>query len=177
MWRPRYTTETREDAAVNERQYRGTAKLWIRFVVLSALVAVCGWLIAKAGVVLAQRTGLSETAVGAVFTAATTSLPELVTCLAAVRQGALTLAVSDIIGGNVFDTLFVSLSDTAYRDGSLLHAVGPEGFFVTALPVLLTAVLLTGMIQRERSGIFNIGFESALGLILYLGGVGVMLSR
>jgi len=176
MWRPQHTDETREDPPAGKPHFGGMTKLWGGFAGLAALVGAAGWLIAQTGVVLSQRTGLSETGVGAVFSAVSTSLPELVTCLAAVRQGALTLAVGDIIGGNVFDTLFVSLSDAAYRDGSILHAGGPRAPFVTALPVLLTGILLMGMVRREKGGIANIGFESALVLLLYAGGVALMLS-
>ena len=92
------------------------------------------------------------------------------------RQGALTLAVSDIIGGNVFDTLFVSLSDAAYRDGSILHAAGSRGTFATALPVLLTGVMLMGLVRREKRGIANIGFESFFVLLLYVAGAVLMLA-
>jgi cation:H+ antiporter len=177
MWRPQRTPETREDLPARERHYSGMRELWVRFAALAVLVGLAGWLVARTGVALAARTGLSETGVGAAFTAVSTSLPELVTCIAAVRLGALTLAVGDIIGGNVFDTLFISLSDAAYRKGSLLHAVGPGALFVTALPVLLTGVLLMGLVRREKRGIANIGFESFFVLLLYVGGLLVMLSR
>ncbi len=176
MWRPRLTAETREDRPASERNYGGMVKIWVGFALLSVAVAVAGWVIAKTGIVIAQRTGMSETGVGAIFSAISTSLPELVTCIAAVRQGALTLAVSDIIGGNVFDTLFVSLSDAAYRDGSILHAVGPRGIFATALPVLLTGVMLMGLVRREKRGIANIGFESFFVLLLYVAGAVLMLA-
>jgi cation:H+ antiporter len=150
-------------------------RLWVELAVLAGLIGAAGWIIANSSVVIALRTGMSETAVGAIFSAVSTSLPELVTCIAAVRQGALTLAVGDIIGGNVFDTLFITLSDAAYRDGSILHAVGTQGVFVTALAVLVTGVMLMGMVRREKSGIVNIGFESFLVLLLYAVGLAVML--
>lgn len=175
MWQPRRTDETREDRPAKQRRYGGMARLWLEFALLAALVALAGWVIARAGVVLSARLGLSETAVGALFTAVSTSLPELVTCIAAVRQGALTLAVGDIIGGNVFDTLFVSLSDLAYRDGSILHAAGAQAPFVTTLPVLLTGILLMGLVRREKSGIANIGFESFGVLLIYLGAAALLL--
>jgi cation:H+ antiporter len=43
---------------------------------------------------------------------------ELVTTIAAVRRGALQLAVGGIIGGNTFDTLFLTAADVSYREGS-----------------------------------------------------------
>jgi cation:H+ antiporter len=175
MWRPENTPETRTDTPSERRVYSGMTRLWVELAVLAGLIGAAGWIIANSSVVIALRTGMSETAVGAIFSAVSTSLPELVTCIAAVRQGALTLAVGDIIGGNVFDTLFITLSDAAYRDGSILHAVGTQGVFVTALAVLVTGVMLMGMVRREKSGIVNIGFESFLVLLLYAVGLAVML--
>lgn len=39
----------------------------------------------------------------------------------------------------------------------------------------MTGVLLLGMLRRERRGIANIGFESALIFVLYLGGTPVLI--
>lgn len=169
MWRPQMTPETQRDQPAHEVRKEGLAGLWLRFAALAATVAVGGWGVARSGVFIAESTGLSETAVGALFTAVTTSLPELVTAIAAVRQGALKLAVSDIIGGNAFDTLFLAVADGAYREGSIYHAVTSFQLFLLALSVLLTGILLMGLVRREKSGIANIGFESFLILVLYVG--------
>jgi cation:H+ antiporter len=101
-----------------------------------------------------------------------TSLPELVTTVAAVRRGALTLAVSDIVGGNFFDVLFVVAADLVYFGGSLFHGegVGRRDVFVAGLTILLNVVLLLGLLYRQRRGPGNIGFESVLLLVLYIGG-------
>lgn len=77
----------------------------------------------------------SSTLLGSLFTAIFTSLPELVISIAAVRQGALTLAIGDIIGGNSFDILFVAFSDMAYGAGSIDHALTPSQTFVIALTI------------------------------------------
>jgi cation:H+ antiporter len=55
-----------------------------------------------------------------VFTASANSLPELVTAVAAVRAGAVGLAVGDAIGGNSFEVLFLAAADLAYRFESAL---------------------------------------------------------
>ena len=93
------------------------------------------------------------------------------TAVAAVRRGALTLAVSDIIGGNAFDTLFCGAADLAYRDGSIYHAVqgtlGRQEQFLIAVTILMTATLVLGLVRREKSGIGNIGFESIALLGIY----------
>lgn len=111
---------------------------------------------------------------GTLFTATSTSLPEAVIAIAAVRRGALTLAVGDILGGNSFDVLFLAFSDMLYREGSLYHAVTDVQSFWVALSLLMAAVLLLGLLRRERYGIGNIGFESVLVLLLYLTGIVVL---
>lgn len=174
-WKPVRTQDTWEDHPDQDADGGAPAwRVWTAFLLSAAVVGVAGWVVGISGIGLVRHTGLSETLVGTLFTAVATSLPELVTTLAAVRQGALTLAVGGIIGGNTFDVLFLVFSDVAYREGSIYHAVGNQPLFVIALTILLTAFLLMGLIRRERSGVANIGFESAAVLALYLVGMGVL---
>ncbi len=167
MWQPAQTPETRQDVPDDKARSEGLLWLSIRFATLAALVGGAGWIVARCGMALTEKTGLTETSVGAVFTAISTSLPELVTAIAAVRQGALTLAVGSIIGGNAFDTLFLAASDIAFREGSIYHALTQRPLFLLSLTILLTAILLMGLVRREKKGIGNIGFESFFILLLY----------
>jgi len=170
MWTPRITPETRADRPHRlHLTRRQVAALWSQFAVCGGVVSGAGYVVAQTGIALQAETGLSEALIGGLFTAVITSLPELVTSVAAVRQGALTLAVGGIVGGNCFDVLFVSFSDLAYRQGSIYHAVGRSQIFMLGLTLLLTGVLLLGMLRREKHGIGNIGFESFLILVLYVG--------
>jgi cation:H+ antiporter len=98
-------------------------------------------------------------------------MPELVIALAAVRRGALNLAVGNILGGNCFDVLFLAAADAAYRGGSLYHAVSGTQIGWLALGILLNGVLLLGMLRRQRHGPGNIGFEGVLVLAMYALGV------
>jgi cation:H+ antiporter len=169
MWAPKITSDTVEDQpdAANQAGLR-TSRVVIRFALLAGVVALSGYALAQAGIVIAAESPLSEGVVGSLFTAVSSSLPELIVSLAAVRQGALTLAVGNIIGGNCFDVIFVALADVAYLDGSILHAVTTEQQFGVALALLMTSVLLLGLLHREKNGIANIGWESVTILLLYL---------
>lgn len=176
-WFAHQTDETLQDAPDElDTKKRSLLSLWGRFLVLSLLVGVAGYVIAKTGVQIADRTGLEESVVGGLFTAVSTSLPELVTSIAAVRRGALTLAVGGIIGGNSFDVLFIAFSDVGYRPGSIYHAITNEQVFIIALTLLLTGILLMGLLRREKWGILGIGFESFLVVILYLGSFSLLFS-
>ena len=180
MWKPVHTDETRHDEPEDEEDEtaaKSTPRLVTEFLALMAAMGVAGWLIAQTGSALIDRVGLSASLVGALMTAVATSLPELVTTIAAVRRGALQLAVGGIIGGNMFDTLFLTLSDSAYRDGSLYHAAQPDDVFWIAVSLLMTAALLAGLITRERHGPVKMGIDSLALLGIYAGAIAIQVLK
>lgn len=168
-WRPAQTAETVTDQPDPRSDHSSLRSLWLRFGIAAIAVAGAGFVIAESGIALANKTGLSESLIGVLFTSVSTSAAELVTSIAAVRRGALTLAVSGIIGGNAFDALLVPMSDLAYRGGSIYHAISRESMFLAAGALAMTIVLLMGLLRREKSGIGNIGLEGWLVLSLYFG--------
>ena len=86
-----------------------------------------------------RSTPLSGSVVGGLVTSVLhVNLSELVTAIAAVRIGALTLAVGDIVGGNTFDVLFAAVADVLYRPGSVYHAIEPQTTFLLALTIVLS---------------------------------------
>ena len=172
-WQPEQTAETVEDEPEEDDDPASLAQLWGRFALMALTVAVSGFVIAQSGLSIAEQTPLSGTVVGGVLTSVASSLPELVTVIAATRAGALTLAVGDIVGGNVFDVLFVGAADIAFREGSVYHALGDSDLFLLALTMLLTSVLVAGLVHREEKGI---GFEGIAMLVLYVGGVLILFS-
>ncbi len=171
MWQPRQTQETQTDELDKDggTSDQSLISLVIRFGLVTATVGTAGWALERAGVGISTNTGLSESFIGGLLTALSTSLPELVTSIAAVQRGAVILAVSGIIGGNAFDTLLLAFTDIAYRQGSIYHALGDRQIFLMALTIIMTGILIMGLVRREEHGIANIGFESFLILLLYFG--------
>lgn len=173
MWRPSFTRETQQDVPDDIDQMPPLPRLGIEFSALTAGLAIAGFLLEPTANKIASASGLSLTAVGVLFTAVSTSIPELVTSIAAVRRGALTLAIGGIIGGNAFDTLFMAASDVAYRNGSIYHAMRDSSQLWVALTLLMCGILMMGLIRRQEQGIARIGSESFAIIVLY--GVGVCL--
>lgn len=175
MWHPRMTSATIKDRPDNDSwKNKPILQVTATFIISAIVIILAGFLLTESSQALMEHTGLSESFVGALLVAAGTSIPELVTAVAAVRRGALTLAVGGIIGGNIFDTLFAGAADIAYTEGSVYHAISPHESFLITLTILLTAILLVGLLHRQKQGVANIGFESAAILILYLAGMAVI---
>jgi len=169
MWKAVKTKETKED--IPEKANLQDLKLStviLRFIALGVVIATAGFLIAQSAIIISNSTALSESIIGAVFTSISSSLPELIVSLAAVRQGALTLAVGNIIGGNTFDVLFVSFSDIGYRKGSILHTFQSGQIYLIILTIILTTILCLGLLYRQKEGLAKIGWESALLIAVFL---------
>lgn len=168
MWRATVTDETREETsdASESDDERSNARLWGTFAVYAALTALAGYVVGEASIALVGLTGVSQTLFGTTFTAIANSLPELVTAIAAVRIGAVGLAVGDIIGGNAFEILFLSLADFVTPQ-SIYRDMTPDDQATGLFAGLMVLIVLLGMMKREKSGAFNIGFESVFVFGLY----------
>jgi cation:H+ antiporter len=175
MWQPKRTSQTREEQPEDDRDPHSTASMWGSFALLAALTGLAGYATERAASRLTDLTALSEQMTGVALTSVATSLPELVTSVAAVRRGALALAVSGILGGNAYDTLFVAFADIAYREGAIYHAMSHKLLLFTALPIVMTAILLMGLMRREEHGAGNIGFEGMALLTLYVSALGLLI--
>jgi len=154
MWKPKITSATVEDIPDVLNYSANMGRLIFGFVVNALAVTAAGAVVAHTSGNLVEQTGLNETVAGVLFSGIATSLPELVTTVASVRRGALTLAVSDIVGGNFFDVLFVFAADLVYLHGSIYHAKGVNGDaqFLTSLAIFLNIILLLGLLFRHADG-------------------------
>jgi cation:H+ antiporter len=179
MWLPRMSrgtvTEEQQEKPGNPAR-RSRVALYLQFAVSALAVALSGWLLASAGVVIVERTGLSAGVVGGILIAVSTSLPELVIAVTAIRLGALTLAVGDIVGGNAFDTLFVAVADIFYRRGPIYADVVETEQLWLGCAMVMNAILLMGLLYRQKRGPANIGVESWAMLACYLGTVAYLLA-
>ncbi|MDG4803740.1 hypothetical protein O7618_24855 [Micromonospora sp. WMMD980] len=152
MWQAIATAETRPDVPHNDNalNQRPPAWLWTNFAVVGFLVAAGGWLVALAADSVVETTGLSAGFVGAVLMGVVNALPETVTAIAAVRRGAVTLAIATVLGGNILDVLTLAAGDIAYRQRSIYHTDGDQELLATTTSLFMTAALLGGLLIRPK---------------------------
>jgi len=111
-------------------------------VAAAVVILLVGTRLTAVADVLAERTGLGEAVVGAIFLGAT-SLSGIVTSVTAAGDGRAELAVSNAVGGNAAQTVFPAVADAAYRRANLDHAAAsPANLAQGALLVTLLAVPL-----------------------------------
>lgn len=150
--------------------------LWTHFVLYALLLAVAGVALESATETIGPRIGLEETAAGALVAGVVTSLPELVTVVAAARVGAVELAVGDLIGSSALDVALLGLADAFYTQGSIFELLGRPEITLIGVSVALVSMLLVGLARREPAGIGSVGVESYLMLVVYVGGAVVLVT-
>jgi cation:H+ antiporter len=153
-----------------ERAYADRSTPWLvgLFLVASALVLVAGIALALASSALAQQTGLGGSFIGSTLLAASTSLPEVSTTLAAVQIGAYSLAVSNIFGSNALMVGLLLLADVSYLEGPILEQTGPAIAFGAAAGIVATAIYLAGLIERRDRQVWRLGIDSVV-MVAFLG--------
>ena len=150
------------------------AKLAGKTALAAAVVLVAGFFLAKTGEAIAQQTGLGTSFVGAVLLAASTSLPEVSTVLAAVRLKRYEMAVADVFGTNLFNVTILFAVDVLYDGPPVLREVGPFAGFGALLAIVLTSIYLVGMIERRDRTVARMGYDSLAVLAVYLAGIAVL---
>jgi cation:H+ antiporter len=140
------------------------------FLVTAAAVIVAGARLARDGDTIADRTGLGAGWVGAILVAGATSLPEIATDVAAVRQGESNLATGDLFGSSMANMLILGGADLLTRNTQLMHAVPVSQAMVGVLAMALTGVAAAGVLAGQEYTVFGIGWAPlTIGLGYVLG--------
>jgi cation:H+ antiporter len=142
-----------------------------RFVATTGVIVVAAPFLASSANDIAQSTGIGATFVGSSLVAITTSLPELVTAVAAVRLGAFDLAVGNLFGSNAFNMCILLFTDIAYRSAPLLSVASSTHVFTAFLSILLMNIGIMGIIYRAEKRFFLIEPDSALMILGYVLGM------
>jgi cation:H+ antiporter len=118
---------------------------------------------------LAIESGLSNTAVGTLLVGFTTSFPELAATIAAVRMGALDLAVGNIFGSSAFNMFLLLAMDIAYQPGPLLASVTSTHAISAQFAILALALGILGILARAARRTMAVRLESVAILAAYAG--------
>ena len=137
-----------------------------RFAVAAVVVAAAGTWLPFVGEDLAAAMGWRQTFVGSLFVAGATSLPELVVTLAALRFGALNMAIANLLGSNLFDMLVLAVDDVAYRQGPLLSHVSTTHAFTAGSAVIMTGLVIVSLLYRPGRRLFRTVGWTSLGLFM-----------
>lgn len=141
----------------------------VRYAAAAAVVVGAAlWLPFVAGD-LAAAMGWTDSFVGTLLVAVTTTLPELTVTIASVRIGALDMAIGNLVGSNLFNLAILGVDDLVYLDGPLLAAAAPAHALSAVSAAVMSGALIVALVARPQARLLNfVGWTSvALALIYF----------
>ena len=136
---------------------------------------VTPWMVETA-VAIAETTGIGTGFVGTTLVSLVTSMPEIVTCLVAIRLGAYDLAVGNLMGSVMFNIFSLGLTDVFYTKGLFLTDIDPIFGMVGLLSLILTSMaLLSNSMNRRHLRLRHL--DGILIVLVYMLGVYFVFKR
>lgn len=152
------------------RQIRTSYPVGLTFALASLATLAGGIGLEAASDALSSRFGINGLLFGATVLAAATSLPELTTGLAAIREKEYDLSTSDIVGGN--GVLVVLLVIGSLIVGSSAFAlVDQSAVMLSAIGIAMTAVLTGGLAIKTPRRFAGMGLDSWLMTAVFVAGL------
>lgn len=117
------------------------------YLVSAFFIVVAAPYLADAAGKIAELSGLGKTFVGTTLVALSTSLPELVSTIVAIRLGSFELAAGNIFGSNSFNMLILVPLDF-FHGSPILAAVSRMHVFTSLSVILITSITVMGQLYQ-----------------------------
>ncbi|SDI54598.1 sodium:calcium antiporter [Natribacillus halophilus] len=135
------------------------------FIIMAIIIFISGTALTLSGDQIALITGLGSSFVGSFLIAGSTSLPEVVTVLTAMRLNNENLAAASIYGSNLFNMLLLVVCDLIYR-GPILQSISLS-HAVTAIFLLINSSLVCyAMFARKNRRFYT--WPSLVMILFYI---------
>jgi len=140
----------------------------VGYAVSAAAVVAAGIALPFIGAALARTMGWNNSFVGTLFVAFSTSLPELAVSLAALRLGALDLAIGNLLGSNLFDMVIIAVDDLAYTTGPIFSHTTPAHAGTAVSAIVMTGAVIAALFYRPADRAFRaFGWTGLFLLVIY----------
>lgn len=114
-----------------------------------------------------KNPNVASSFIGAILLGITTSMPEVITFIALVKMKSFDLALSDIIGSNLFNLLILAVGDIFLKNKEIYYFVDKESMFLLIFGFILT---ILSFYQNNRKVVKNkliYIVPSLMGILLY----------
>jgi len=151
VWAKQGGSTAIEGEQVDNSELASLGKCWLMIVGGLCLIVVGARILVPSAAEIAHRIGVPEDVIAATMVAFGTSLPELMTAIAAVRKGHPEITVGNIVGADVLNCLFVIGAAAAARPLAI-----PPNFYSFHFPAMLIILYsFRFFIFRNRDGHFK----------------------
>jgi len=141
---------------------------YARFVLHAAIIVAAATYPPHLGDEIAGITGLGGTFVGSIFIALSTSLPDVVMSRAALKLGAVDLAVGNVLGSNLFNMAILAIEDAFFTKGPFLASISPSHAITAIAAMAMTAVITIALTFRSRTRVLLTSWGSVGAVLIYV---------
>jgi len=150
-------------------------KAYAIFIISAAAIILLGIWLSSIGDRLSTTTGLSRSFVGNLFLAASTSLPEIAASLAAIRLGAIDMAIGNVLGSNLFNVTLLAVYDLADGSANFWASLNNANGFAAVMTIMMTGVIIISLMYRASPRTpYRFSWDGIALLAMYVGSIVVL---
>ena len=141
----------------------------LKFLVVGILMVIVSiFLTLIVNLIADKNPNVASSFIGAILLGITTSMPEVITFIALIKMKSFDLALSDIIGSNLFNLLILAIGDIFLKNKEIYYFVDKESMFLLVFGFILT---ILSFYQNNRKVVKNkliYIIPSLIGVLLYI---------
>jgi len=127
--------------------------LVLKFILTAILLVLISTLLTViVNKISALNPSFSSSFIGAILLGITTSLPEVITFISLIKLNNYDMALSDIIGSNLFNTFVLAIGDIILRKNQIYYYADFSNLLILKLCILTTII---NFLQNKRNKSFN----------------------
>jgi cation:H+ antiporter len=169
VYEKRLISATVKDMAVELRYENITMKTaLLNYSINAVLVIGAAFFLPKIGEGIAESTGLGQTFVGNIFIAISTSLPEVVVSIGALKIDAIDLAIGNLFGSNIFNILILAIDDVFFIKGPIFSFVNQNHIIPALFAIAMTTTAIIGLTSRAEKKLWFLSWNSIVIIVLYI---------
>lgn len=141
----------------------------LKFLIVGILMVIVSiFLTLIVNLIADKNPNVASSFIGAILLGITTSMPEVITFIALIKMKSFDLALSDIIGSNLFNLLILAIGDIFLKNKEIYYFVDKESMFLLVFGFILT---ILSFYQNNRKVVKNkliYIVPSLIGVLLYI---------
>lgn len=139
-----------------------------KYAINAIIIILAAVLLPKIGKDIAESSKLGQTFVGNVFIALSTSLPELVVSISAIKMGAVDLAIGNIFGSNLFNMFILAIDDIFFLRGPILSSANLHHIISATSSIIMTCIAIIGLTYRQENKSLLLSWDSIMIVLMYM---------
>lgn len=152
--------------SVEELKYEKIPKkdVYINFSIHALVVVIAALFLPGIGKEIAEKTGLGQSFVGNIFIAISTTIPELVVSISALKIGAGDMAIGNLFGSNIFNIAILAIDDIFFIEGPLFSFVESTHIVPAISAIIMMTIAIIGLTYRASKKQLFLAWD-AIGIV------------